>query len=159
MKLNKFKLLLATPLIMIFQFVNAINIDADNIYIEDSWVRSAPSNAPILGAFMTIHNQTWSDLRLVSATAENFQRVELHRTIKADGMMKMVKQEFIPIAAYNKLVLKPGSWHIMLIGPTSVPELGSIVPVVLVFDNGVVKNVELKVKKSNHSNHLNHLNH
>jgi copper(I)-binding protein len=148
-----FKLATTIMLTMILLPVMADNVDSNDIYIENSWVRAAPPNAPILGAFMTIHNKTEQDINLLSATAKGFQFVELHRTIKLDGIMKMVKQKNIPIARQGKLVLKPGSWHIMLINPERVPNQGEFVPVVLMFDNGIVKNVSLEVRKTKHMKH------
>ena len=120
---------------------------ADAIQISDPWVRSAPSNAPALGAFMQIHNHLEHDVKLIAAQTPGYQRVELHRTKKQDGMMKMIKQDFMPIAANGALTLKPGSWHVMLIGPEAVPELGQQVPITLYFDNDTKQVVNAVVRK------------
>jgi copper(I)-binding protein len=37
----------------------------------------------------------------------------------------------------EKLVFKPGSWHIMMINPEKVPKEGSSVAITLLFDNGL----------------------
>jgi copper(I)-binding protein len=49
-------------------------------------------------------------------------------------MMKMIKQDFMPIPAHGKLTLKPGGWHIMMIQPKKVPKEGDSVVIKLVFD-------------------------
>ena len=120
---------------------------ADAIQISDPWVRSAPSNAPALGVFMQIHNHLEHDVKLIAAQTPGYQRVELHRTQKQDGMMKMIKQDFMPIAANGALTLKPGSWHVMLIGPETVPGLGQQVPITLYFDNDTKQVVNAVVRK------------
>jgi copper(I)-binding protein len=155
----KLKLIVTMMLTMIFLPVMAGNVDSNDIYIENPWVRAAPPNAPILGAFMTIHNKTKQDVNLLSATAKGFEIVELHRTIKLDGIMKMVKQKYIPIARQDKRVLKPGSWHIMLINPERVPNPGEFISVVLVFDNGIIKNVSLEVRKTKPMNMKHNMKH
>lgn len=118
-----------------------------SIVIQDPWVRSAPSNAPALGAFMKIHNNSNQNVKLISAYAEGYKDVQLHRTIDDGGMMRMVEQEFIPVTAKGKVHLKPGSWHVMLIKPEKVPAKGEVVLITLKFDNGSSQAVKFKVRK------------
>ena len=129
--------------------------------IDEPWVRSAPANAPMLGVFMQIHNHSDNDVKLLSADAKGYQSVELHRTMEHHGVMRMIKQDFMPIAANNQLNIKPGSWHIMLIGPDSVPSEGQSVTLMLNFDNGTSKTVHALVKKGvkmqhQHNKHMGH---
>jgi copper(I)-binding protein len=62
-------------------------------------------------------------------------------------MMTMVRHDFVLIPAHEKLLFKPGSWHIMMIKPEQVPKEGSAVVITLVFDNGLSETVEARVKK------------
>ena len=133
--------------------------DGPGIVMNDPWVRSAPPNAPALGAFVTIGNNTDQDIKLVFANASGYREAQLHRTVKADGMMKMVEQKFMPIPAQGGLQLKPGSWHIMLMGPYTVPKEGEIVPIKLHFDNGEHQTVDFKVRKGKKMNHMKHSMH
>ncbi|SMN00084.1 Copper metallochaperone, bacterial analog of Cox17 protein [uncultured Candidatus Thioglobus sp.] len=119
-----------------------------NIIVMDAWIRSAPPNTPVLGLFMHIGNHTDNEVKLLSASANNYKRVELHRTIEQDGMMKMHQQTFMPIPAQGMLQLEPGSWHIMMIKPNRVPNIGESVMVTLKFDNGTMQNIRAVVRKS-----------
>ncbi len=123
------------------------NCITTEIVINDPWVRLSPPNAPALGFFMKINNNTDHDIKLLSVNASGYKRIELHRTVAQGDMMKMVKQEFMPIPTKGKLHLKPGSWHIMLIGPKSVLRKGDTVVIDLVFDNGLTKTVHAQVRK------------
>ncbi len=123
------------------------NHENHQITITDSWVRSAPINAPALGLFMGISNNTDQEVRLISAYTKGYKRIELHRTIDSNGVMKMVKQAFMPIPAHAKLHLKPGSWHIMLIGPEQVPSEGEQVSVNLKFNDGSTQTIQALVRK------------
>ena len=117
------------------------------VVIHDPWVRSAPPNAPALGAFMQVHNNTNQDIKLISAHTSGYKDIQLHRTVDDNGMMRMVQQKFMPIPTNGKLHLKPGSWHIMLINPVKVPREGEIVMINLQFDNGTSQTVSFKVRK------------
>ena len=126
------------------------SIQAAGLMVSDPWVRAAPPNAPALAAFMTLENHTNSDLALVEVrTSLPVARVELHRTIMADGMMKMVQQKQMPVAAHGSLQLKPGSRHIMLIGPKEVPVMGDSVALTLVLSDGSEQKITAKVRKGN----------
>lgn len=129
-------------------FLSQLSLFANaEIFIKDAWVRAAPPNTPALAAFMKIHNASNEDVKLLSAHTDGYARVELHRTIKQDDVMKMVKQEFMPIAPHKTLTLKPGSWHIMLIKPESVPKKDEIVMLTLNFSDGSEQTVSAVVKK------------
>ncbi len=142
-----------------FNTTFATQHQSGNIMINDPWVRSAPPNAPALGAFMQIANHSDTDVKLLSANVAGYKRVELHRTIPKNGVMQMVKQEFMPIPAHGELMLKPGSWHIMLIGPESVPSKGESVKIELIFDNGLSKTVHAKVRKGKMMHHKKMMHH
>ena len=121
---------------------------AHELQVSDAWVRAAPPNAPALGAFMEIENATDTDRSIVAArTSLDVVRVELHRTMHQDGVMKMVPHDRIPLAADSTTLLKPGSWHVMLIGPKAVPTEGDTVEMTLVFDDGSEQTVTAEVRK------------
>ncbi len=123
-------------------------VRAGSIQVEDPWIRAAPPNAPALGAFMTLHNGAHRELSLVAVESRlEVEAAELHRTIMADGMMKMVPQQQMVVPAQGSLELKPGSWHIMLIGPHQVPQAGDQVDLVLHFSDGSQTEVKAEVRR------------
>ncbi len=126
---------------------HSMNHESTDIAAHDPWIRSAPPNAPALGAFVQLHNNTHQDVKLISAHADGFKDIQLHKTVDDNGLMRMVEQEFMPIPANGKLHLKPGSWHIMLINPSHVPVEGETVTLKLQFDNGYSQMVSFKVRK------------
>lgn len=121
---------------------------AQELTVTDPWVRAAPPNARALGAFMILGNSSGADRAVVAArTTLAVDRVELHRTVKDGEVMKMVPQDSIPVPANGSVKLKPGSWHVMLIGPETVPEMGSRVRLTLVFDDGSEQTVDAVVRQ------------
>lgn len=143
--MNKIISSLILSLLLTLQ-TNAMNHNTTGITIHNPWVRSAPPNAPVLGVFMKINNPTDKLVKLIAADADGYKRVEIHRTLNDNGLMKMVRQPFAPILAKGELHLKPGSWHIMLIKPDQVPSEGSMVDIKLEFDNGTTQTVRAHVK-------------
>ncbi len=125
--------------------------------VVDPWVRAGPPNAPALAAFMKLENHSATDLSVVGArTSLEVNRVELHRTSMVDGVMKMMQQESIPVAAHSSTLLKPGSWHIMLIKPAEVPNPGDMVSITLVLEDGVEQTVTAMVRKGEKMMHGDH---
>ena len=118
-----------------------------SIDIEDAWIRAMPSKAMATAAFMKITNTFPNEVKLISVDIDGVQSVELHKTMSDGKVMRMVKQSHIPLPANSSLVLKPGSWHIMMIGLEKQFPEGSVHQVQLNFDNGFKQNIKIKVKK------------
>lgn len=131
----------------------ALPLYAD-ISVDKAWIRAAPPNAPAMAAFMTLQNNGEQDVKLLSAHVAGFGRVELHRTMDVDGMMKMVKQDFMPVPANGALELKPGSWHIMLIQPEKVPQVNEKIELTLTFDDDSSTKVSVTVKEAPIPQHM-----
>ena len=123
--------------------------------VSQAWIRQAPPNAAVLGLFMTIDNLSERDINIVSAAAKGFKRVELHRTINDNGIMKMLKQQYFKILAGGRLVLEPGSWHIMLMGFDKQPSKGMLTSVELLLDDGSSIGFPAETKAVAPNNHMN----
>jgi len=131
-------------------FISPISMTYANNYsidIEDAWIRAMPSKAMSTAAFMKITNKFPNEVKLISVDINGVQSVELHKTMSDGKVMRMVKQSNIPLPANSSLVLKPGSWHIMMIGLEKQFPEGSVHQVQLNFDNGFKQNIKIKVKK------------
>ena len=67
-------------------------------------------------AYLTIVNRGATPDALLSATADVATSVELHQTREAGGMMTMEEVPKIAVAAGARVSLKPGGYHLMLVG-------------------------------------------
>jgi copper(I)-binding protein len=66
-------------------------------------------------AYLTIHNNTDSDITLIDAKAPSVaNNVELHTIATDNGVKKMVKVNNLVIPQQGNLVMQPGGIHIML---------------------------------------------
>ncbi|RLT32234.1 MAG: copper chaperone PCu(A)C [Chloroflexi bacterium] len=108
--------------------------ESNGIAIGDSWARKA-AKGDISAAYMAITNATTADT-LVSATGDIATSIELHTVVNENGMMQMIPAEGgVPIDANGTQILKPGSFHIMLIGLRKDLKSGDSFPLTLTFAN------------------------
>jgi periplasmic copper chaperone A len=59
----------------------------------------------------------------------------------------MIAQPFLTVPAKGNLELKPGSYHIMLIGVQQPSKAGDVIPIELTLDNGEKITVNTNVYK------------
>lgn len=118
---------------------------ADQVVVQDPYVRLAPPNAPATGAFMVIKNAGDRDVKVLKADNAASRVTELHTHLNEGGVMKMRPVQGIDIKAKGEAVLKPGGMHIMLIDLKAPMKEGDVVPITLTFDDGSTKQVDAKV--------------
>lgn len=108
----------------------------ETIQIDDAWVREAPPNVSMLAGYANITNNSDEDRTITSAKSDHFKMVEIHKTIVKDGVAKMRRQNNLIIRAGKTLELKPGSYHLMLMHPTTELKLNDEVKVTITTNNG-----------------------
>jgi periplasmic copper chaperone A len=130
------------------------------IQIENAWARRTPPMAqqeqgshggsalsPDNSAvYVTLSNHGNEPDTLVSATTNIATAVELHETIEKDGKMVMQPRSKFDVPAGGKLEMKPGGYHIMLLGVKQALKPGDMVHVTLTFQNAGEMSVEAPVK-------------
>lgn len=120
---------------------------ADSITISDPYIRAMPPGQKVTAMFMIMENSSSSLQDLVSAETTASDHAELHEHKMIDGMMKMGQVEKISVNANSSAALKPGGYHIMLIGLKKDLEPGEMVDIKLTFKDGSSKTVKTEVKK------------
>jgi hypothetical protein len=96
--------------------------------------------------YVTLSNSGSKPDALVSASTDVAQTAELHETTRDGGVMKMRPVKAIPVPAGGKTELKPGGYHIMLMGLKQDLKPGEKVAVTLKFEHGGETRVEAPVK-------------
>ncbi len=94
------------------------------IVIEAPRVRETPPSSRMTAAYMEIENTNDYPVHVFAGHSDKHSVVEMHDVVMEGNMHRMVKQEFIRIDANSTLIMKPGSFHVMLINPTSDTNLG-----------------------------------
>lgn len=125
----------------------ALAAAADNVSVDNPYVRLAPPSAPTTGAFMVIRNTGDKDIKVLKAENPASKVTELHNHINEGGVMKMRQVPAIDIKAKGEALLQPGGLHVMLIDLKAPLKEGDVVPITLSFDDGSSKKVDAKVQK------------
>ncbi len=135
----------------------------DSIQVEDAWVRAAAmpemdmnnnssmSSSGHMGggnsaAYMLLRNPGDETDRLVSATSDVAESVELHVSQTENDVTTMRPVEFIEVPAQGETELKPGGLHIMLIGLKHELKAGEKVKLALRFEKAGTVSVEAEVR-------------
>lgn len=118
---------------------------ADDVTVQEPYVRLAPPNAPATGAFMVIRNNGGQDVKVVKADNPASRATELHAHLNDNGVMRMRPVADIDIKAKGEVALKPGGLHIMMIDLKAPLKEGELVPITLGFADGSSKKVEARV--------------
>ena len=111
------------------------------ITVDKPWIRATAPGQTASGAFMTLVNNSATDYSLVSVSFDGASVVEIHETSMDDGIMRMRKVNQVDIPAYGSAALKPGSFHIMLIGLEEAMKAGTKATLTLTFSDGSQKTV------------------
>ena len=86
---------------------------AQNITVSDAWARATVAGQKATGAFMTL--QAPQGARLVAANSPVASVTEIHEMKMVDQVMKMsALPQGLALPAGQKVELKPGGYHIML---------------------------------------------
>ncbi|WP_417325982.1 copper chaperone PCu(A)C [Halarcobacter sp.] len=134
---------------------------ASSIEVKDSYVRATPPGLPNSAAFMTVVNTSDKDVAIVKASSTVSKVVELHTHDMKDGVMKMYQVPKIDVTSKSETVLKPGGFHIMLIGLHNPLKVGENVELTLELSNGETKTITAPVKTvmggmKHHGHKMNH---
>jgi len=122
----------------------SINVLAENNFpqISEYWVRTAPPNAMMQAAYGTLTNNSEKDIVLVNAYSPAFNMTEVHKSYIENGVAKMAHQPELIIKAGEKLVFKPGSYHIMLMHPIIKFTTGDEIKINLIYQQGDERKVQ-----------------
>jgi copper(I)-binding protein len=116
------------------------------ITVSDAYARASTPMSKSGAVFMAITN-TGDDDRVVGATSDAAERVELHTHIQeAGGVMKMAEvKEGFALPSGSTHMLERGSDHIMFMGLTSPFEDGKTIHVTLTFEKAAPLEIEVPV--------------
>jgi len=107
----------------------------NEVTAKDFWARAGMKDGNS-AAYMLLQNGTSADDELIGVSSDVAQAVELHLSqMKADGTMEMIQQQSIALPAGKAVELKPGSYHVMLIGLTRDLKAGDEISLTLKFKN------------------------
>ncbi len=132
---------------------------AAGITVSGAWARPSAAQASTNAAYMLIANTGSTTDTLVGATSPVAQAVEVHETMTmgppaasgspdAGGMLGMQPVARLDIPASGSVELKPGSYHVMLIGLKRELKVGDTFDLALTFEKAGQVTVRAEVRGS-----------
>ncbi len=117
--------------------ISTLSLAEDNFpNIGNYWLQAAPPNAQVMGAYVELSNNTNKTITLSGAYSPAFEMAMIHKTVIVNGIAKMLHQDEIKIETGEKLVFKPGSYHIMLMQPKFKINQGDKIKIHLIYQQG-----------------------
>ena len=103
---------------LILLFLLSFNLNASqSLQIKQAWIPEAPPGARVMAGYMEVHNASSQNIDIVAISSPAFNSVEMHLSKEVNGTAKMLPQKKLSIPAKGSLILKSGSYHLMLIKP------------------------------------------
>ena len=138
--------LIATLMVLTAFTSQAHSYKVGAIDIGHPWARPTAAGQKAGGGYLKLTNAGAAD-RLVSASSEVSDAVELH-TMSMDGtVMRMRQVDGIDLPAGQTVELKPGGFHIMFVGLKAPLKEGNKFPVKLKFEKAGEVVVDVKVQQ------------
>ncbi|MGH6814497.1 MAG: copper chaperone PCu(A)C [Hyphomicrobiaceae bacterium] len=117
------------------------------LHIAQPRLRLPPRGTPITAGYLTVTNKGTEPDRLLGATAAIAGKIEIHE-MKMDGAMMHMRAlaAGLPIASGETITLKPGSYHLMVMGLKAPLEAGRPVKITLLFEKAGAAEIEFAVE-------------
>lgn len=120
---------------------------AGDMMVSNPWARASAGMAKAGASFMQIMNMTGKDDTLIAAKSDVAKRIELHTHLMEGGVMKMREVKGgIPLKSGATQELKPGSYHVMMMGLAAPLKEGTTFPVTLTFAHAGEQTVNVMVQ-------------
>jgi len=148
-------LVIATSLVLLAGCSGTAASPSAGITVTDAWARSSSAMASAGAAYATITNTGSTADALIGASSPAAATVEVHETVaigspdaSGGGMMGMQPVARVEIPAGGSLQLKPGGYHVMLIGLVKDLKAGDTIDLTLTFEKAGEITVTAQVRAS-----------
>jgi hypothetical protein len=114
------------------------------VVVKDAWIRATVPQQKVGGVFLQIESS--SDAKLIEAHSDAAASAELHEMKLDNNIMRMRAIEQLALPAGKPIDLKPGGYHLMLMGLKNQVKVGDVIPLTLVIENKDKKRQTVQVK-------------
>jgi periplasmic copper chaperone A len=118
-----------------------------DLEIHHPWTRATPPGAEVAGGFFEVVNHGSMADRLTSVTIDGIPMAQIHEMATVNGVMSMRPLDGgLEIPAGATVTLKPGSFHVMMMGLKTPFAEGKMIAGTLHFEKAGDIAVEFKVE-------------
>ncbi|MFP8965317.1 copper chaperone PCu(A)C [Pokkaliibacter sp. CJK22405] len=116
------------------------------VSIDNAYVRATPPGVTSTAGFMTLTNNGDQAVTLTGVDSTISMMNEVHNHEMKDGMMAMRKVENFILEAHQSITLKPGGYHLMMMGLEAPVKAGEKVGLTLHFSDNSEAKTEAEAK-------------
>lgn len=109
--------------------------DPKPLYVDQAWVRYSPSKDVPSAGYFTIHGGP-ADVQLRTVLTEQAVRVEMHETVKENGVSSMRPVQSVDVPAKTVVKFEPNGKHLMIWGLNPAVAASGKMQLTAVFSNG-----------------------
>jgi hypothetical protein len=116
------------------------------VQLRDAWVRAQPSASGMSVLYGTLANESDREWVITRVMCERVRRPEIHETFVENDVVRMQRVNELRLAKDERVDLRPGGLHLMLMGLEAPLQPGEYVyctflagDVVVARDRGVVR--------------------
>ena len=131
------------PLLLAAALLASLSAHAQ-VQVTDPWVRATVAPQKATGAFMQLTSA--KAVKVVSASSPVAEMVEIHEMKMDAGVMKMRAVDALALPAGQPVALKPGSYHVMLMGLKAPIKAGETVPLTLTVEGEDKQRTTVEIK-------------
>ena len=124
-----------------------------SLKISNPWIPETPPAARVMAGYMKISNPGTQNINITGVSSPAFKSVEMHLSKEINGVAKMLQQEKLSIPAKGRLILKAGSYHLMLMKPLKQLSHGDKAELIFTLSNGEKINISVPVRKNTKPRH------
>ncbi len=130
------EVLTATALTLGSILASTPGVLANDVMVKGAFARASAMPTAKAGAvYMTLSNQAAAPDKLVQITTESASTAEVHETVEKDGVATMRPIESLEIPVGGSVELKPGGYHVMLMGLKAPLKKGDMIMLQLEFEH------------------------
>jgi copper(I)-binding protein len=104
------------------------------VQVDNAWARATAAGAKAGAIYLTL-TDTGAPDHVVGASTPVAAMAQVHETVNDNGVMRMRPVPALPLETGKPVVLKPGSYHLMLMGLRQQLKPGDSFPVTLTFEH------------------------
>ncbi len=138
-------LVLSLPQLSVIK-VHAEDYKVGSIQITQPWARATPKGASAGAAYMTVTNSGTTAQHLNCVSSDAAAECQIHEMSMDGGVMKMRPlQGGLEVKPGETVTLKPGSFHLMLVGLKQPLQAGTSIEATFKVDSGTTVQVAFPV--------------
>jgi periplasmic copper chaperone A len=120
----------------------------EQILVTDAWARPMFGNKKMMSAYMKIINNTNNADEITNIRSSEFIVVDTNKTVIENSISKVVNVEKIVLPANGVVEFKPGSIHIVLLGPRRMFNIGDSFKLLVTFKKAEAMEINVTIRSS-----------